>query len=141
MGSVLYDFLTESFLFDALLLAEDFRQVQESALQRELQRYREFCSSNIDRIVSEVPVGDGTNLFLGRAPSLDTLKKTILYVPCHIVADPLLAFAPSERQRAARPLMELAGLREEAINRDSLANAIRFMRAVTPMVAENCLKF
>lgn len=141
MGSILYDFLAESFLFDEHLVAEEFRQIQESELRRELQRYREFCANTIDSIVAEVPVGDETNLFLGRVPSLDTLKKTLLYVPCHIVADPLLEFAPSERQQAARPFMELAGLREEAIDRDSLANAIRFMRAATPMVVENCLKF
>ena len=141
MGSILYDFLTESFLFDEDLVGEAFRQVPEAKLASELEHYREFCANTLDNIVAEIPMGDGTNLFQACIPSLDALKKTALYVPCHIISDPLLRFAPSGRQKAARPLMEAAGLREEAINRDSLANAIRFMRATTPMVAANCLKF
>ena len=41
MGSLLYDFLTESLLFQPALIDEGFAAVEETTLDAELQRYRE----------------------------------------------------------------------------------------------------
>ena len=42
MGSRIYDFLTDSFLFDESLIREELRRVPDAEIQKELQRYREF---------------------------------------------------------------------------------------------------
>jgi len=54
MGSLTFDFLTESFLFSEDLIAEQFASIPDHDLEQELQRYRAFCISNEKSLLSEV---------------------------------------------------------------------------------------
>lgn len=54
MGSLTYDFLTESFLFSDDLITEQFKTVSDSELEKELRRYREFCLSRETELFSEI---------------------------------------------------------------------------------------
>lgn len=135
-----YEFLTESFLFDPSLLAQSFEQVSERELQGELDRYHEFNSSNMGALLDEVPFGSGSNLFHGHLPDLAAIKRTLLYVPCHVVSDPLLSLAQTERTRVGRPLMAAAGLKDEPLDRGQLSDVLKALKAMKPLVKANCFK-
>jgi hypothetical protein len=111
MGSKVYDFLTESFLFDESLIAEGFASVSEDEIREELRRYREYWLSNTSEIEKEVRVDDArVNLFsgLGRT-DLKLLKQTALYVGQQIVTDPLFDLG-RERNADADTLSAVFGL-------------------------------
>src|SRR5690348_5243901 len=93
MGSDLYDFLSDSRLFDEKLIEAHFEHVSERELAQDLEKYWEYCSERLEDIVEEVPSATGTNLYFGQTPNVAVLKRSPLYVPCHIVNDPLLAHA------------------------------------------------
>lgn len=54
MGSIIYDFLNESFLFDKTLEEEDFASISEAQLKQELDKYRQHALSNINELGAEI---------------------------------------------------------------------------------------
>ncbi len=63
MGSKIYDYLTESMLFDDSLIRDEFKNVEEHELKTELRHYREFCLTNMPALEQEV-LGNDSNLKL-----------------------------------------------------------------------------
>ena len=142
MGSKVYDFLTESFLFDESLIAEGFASVSEDEIREELRRYREYWLSNTSEIEKEVRVDDArVNLFsgLGRA-DLKLLKQTALYVGQQIVTDPLFDLG-RERNPDADTLSAVFGLQTPPFDRTEVQKAVRYLKALTPMVVGDYVKF
>lgn len=82
MGSKLYDFLTDSLLFNDSLIEERFASVAEAEIRKELRRYREFWFANATEIQREVRANDSNlKLFSGlKMVPPELLKQTALYI-------------------------------------------------------------
>src|SRR5260221_5463133 len=91
MGSKIYDFLTESFLFDDSLIEEQCASIRETRIRKELCRYREHWFANSSEIQQEVLTDQSAlKLFSGfKATDPTLLKQTALYVHQQILTDPL----------------------------------------------------
>src|SRR5690349_14303241 len=94
MGSKTYDFLTDSFLFDSSLVDEQFSSVNETDINRELQRYREFCLSIVPDLYAEISSDPSSlKVFSGtKRVRLDLLKQSAFYIHQHVLYDPLFPF-------------------------------------------------
>ncbi|MEK6279174.1 MAG: hypothetical protein AABN95_02365 [Acidobacteriota bacterium] len=142
MGSKLYDFLTDSFLFDDSLIEEQFASITEKEIRIELRRYREFWLSNAAEIESEVQANDSQlKMFSGLKkvrPAL--LKQTSLYVEQHILYDPLFDLG-RERNPDEDAFNAVFGLRSPSLDKEEVQESVRYLKALTPMVTSNYVKF
>ena len=145
MSRPLYDFLSESLLFDEAILAEDYRIVSSEDLERELSRYCEHAR----RVAAEIlalaqNMTPNVAAFLGGhqnvLPEETVLKQLALYMQGVVVSDPLYDHSrfPSDVERAATQVL---GLNERSIDKPALAKAARYMKSLTPAVAANFLHF
>jgi hypothetical protein len=71
MGSILYDFLSESLLFDEARIAHRFTGLSDSELRNELALYREYCVNNVAELRREIPA-DRPNSLLQTLRGLQT---------------------------------------------------------------------
>jgi hypothetical protein len=143
MGSLLFDFLTESLLFKPDLIDEQFAGIDDKDLSAELQRYREYCLSHREDLVAEAV---GTRTGFRVFPGLDDvplrhLKQTSLYVERYVLADPLFPFTEHETETARVMRSYLGHSNPHGINKAELAETLRRLRELTPMVAANYVKW
>lgn len=143
MGSVLFDFLTESWLFHPEHVEEKFANVASGEIIKELQRYREFCLSHREELISEaVGAKSGFRIFPG-AHSVDQrlLKQSALYVERYILADPIFPFTEQEKPYGRAMRKYLGEEDPHKLDRAELAEAILRLKSLTPMVAADYVKF
>jgi len=90
MGSVIYDFSTESPLFDGSLILDKFKSVDEHSLLKALEDYRDFVLKSLATIEEEAKEDEsGTKIFSGsQRTSLDLLKQAAFYVHRFVIPDP-----------------------------------------------------
>jgi hypothetical protein len=141
MGSILYDFLDESVLFDEKSLSSDFSEMTDKDLSAELQHYREFCLKNIKVLTDSVGKNQSElKIFTGtQTPSLDLLKQSALYVEQFVICDPIfLAHRP--RNEVSENMSQYLGGNEDGLDRHSLVESILKMKALAPMVAADFVK-
>jgi hypothetical protein len=142
VGSKIYDFLTESFLFDDSLIEEQFSSVAEDEIRRELKRYREFCLSLAGELEREILSSSSSlKLFSGiRSVDFNLLKQSALYVEQHIIYDPLfeLTEEPGSHHQAFNSFL---GLKSSSLNKKRLSQVVAFLKSLSPMVAANYVKF
>jgi hypothetical protein len=141
MGSLTFDFLTDSFLFHEALVAEQFASVSESDLQCELQKYREFCLANEPKLLAEVSSHPSSlRVFSGlKRVGIGQLKQSALYVEQYVIDDPLIQLT-SERSEFAEGMNKLLGMQAHTVHKKSLARRIRYLKEITPMVAAGVVK-
>lgn len=137
----MYDFLTESLLFDEALILEKYSSIPEQNLLRELQRYREFCLANQPELFAEISQQESNlNVFSGTDRiSIDHLKQCALYVHQYIIDDPLIPLT-AQNDEFTKALEELRGQKPEPFDREDLAERVSLLKSLTPMVAGNFLK-
>lgn len=142
MGSKLYDFLTESLLFDDSLIAEGFESVSEREIRNELRNYREYWLNNATEIEKEVRVdGSRLNLFSGfERADLRLLTQTALYVDQQILTDPLFDLG-RDPNADVDVFNTVFGLQTPAFDKKAVQDTVRFLKALTPMVAGDYVKF
>lgn len=142
MGSVLYDFLADSFLFDERLIESNFAGITDEDLRRELETYRAHSLEHLAHIRQDIPRGrENAIVFAGTAAiSVADLIRTALYVDAYILNDPLFRFTHQPGQ-IGRVMVESLGLTPGPIDRAAISDATRFMRDLTPMVAGDYVKF
>jgi hypothetical protein len=141
MGSKVYDFLSESFLFDEPLIGEQFSGITDAEILRELGRYREFCLSSEPELEREAS-GNTSNLklFAGvRRVDPRLLKQSALYVEQHILYDPLFELTEQSAPRD-RTFRSFLGGKESPFNRRRLLQVINYLKALTPMVVADYVK-
>src|SRR2546428_10390252 len=141
MGSLTFDFLTESFLFSEDLIAEQFASIPEHDLEQELQRYRAFCICNEKSLLSEVrPQPSNLKVFsgLGRV-SLDQLKQSALYVEQYVIDDPVVPLTAGNSE-LGKAMNKLLGMQARSVDKADLTHKIRFLKTITPMVAAGFVK-
>jgi hypothetical protein len=141
MGSKVYDFLSESFLFDDSLISEQFSGVTEAEILHELIRYREFCLSAAAELEQEVSSNTSNlKLFSGiRHVTTQLLMQSAFYVEQHILYDPL--FELTWDLGGTKPnLGAFFGLKKSPFSKKSLTGIIKYLKALTPMVAADYVK-
>lgn len=141
MGSKVYDFLTESILFDDSLIREEFRTVPDSELLNELQRYRQFCLS-VAHELEEDALSNTSKLkvFSGiKHVNLNLLKQSAFYVQQHVLYDPLFTLTAIPTAQS-KTLSKFLGLNEPALDKAEIARTLNYLKALTPMVATNYVK-
>lgn len=142
MGSIIYDFLTESFLFDQTRYDDCFKSISDRDIVHELQKYREFCVKRLDEITSEaVGVPTAMRVFAGlKEVGFQTLKQSALYIHQYVLPDPLFPFS-EKRPNISGPTSSLLGYKNSDLDRGALVAALKRMKSLTPMVAANFVKF
>jgi hypothetical protein len=141
MGSKLFDFLSESFLFDGSLINDQFNSVSEGEILKELERYREFCLSSAAELEHEA-LSNPSNLklFSGirRVPP-GLLKQSAFYVEQHILYDPLFELT-HRMDNNDQALDALFGLKREPFDKSRLSQVASYLKSLTPMVVANYVK-
>ena len=144
-GSLLYDFLADSFLFSEHRLADAFASMPSDEVKRELSRYREFCLEKADALIADIETAEDSSLMIYGTDSLELSQLThaALYVKQYVVQDPL--FRLTATRSKAGIALTAAGVapapNDGALDLGRLAQVLRLMKAVTPMVAAGFLKF
>ena len=144
MGSRLYDFLSDSFFF-----RDDFlnRPIMGLAgeIQKELERYREYCLQYERELYSDA-AGENSSLALYCAEEINVsdLLQAALYVKRYALQDPLFELT-AKRSEAGKTLTK-AGFVEPPstdgeLDIERLRQVLQFMKALTPMIAGNFVKF
>lgn len=143
MGSVTYEFLNESFLFDISLIDESFASVSENDLIKELEKYRDYTISSLPILREEIKDKERLLRIFGAKDyfSIDHLVQTAFYLDQVVLPDPLLPFSRNETD-VSKAMSEFLGMkRNNLVDRQKLTLAVRKMKLLTPMVAGNYVKF
>lgn len=143
MGSRLYDFLADSFLFQEDFL-EGPKTEPPSQIQAELERYREFCIQNERELYADATGQDSSlTLYSAEDIAVPHLLQAALYVKRYVLQDPLFELT-AKRSEAAKTLTK-AGFAPPSgdgeLDLERVRQALKFMKALTPMVAGNFVKF
>ncbi|WP_142685411.1 hypothetical protein [Chitinophaga polysaccharea] len=141
MGSIHYDFLNESILFNRVSIENEFKNESDERLARKLNNYREYIKKNIQNIAQDIKESESplrvfsTN---GITP-LSLLKQTALYINQFIVSDPLFRHT-QERSGTAAALNKYIGMEKTGINKADIAQAVKYLKDLTPMIAGDFVK-
>lgn len=142
MGSILFDFLTESVLFDPTHLEDEYRNLPDKEIEEILQRYREFCLSHREELVAEaVGKNSGFRVFPGtHLPDPRLLKQSALYVERYVLSDPLFPLSQTERSYDRTMRSYFGHDDPHRLDRTRLAAAVKELKSLTPMVAADYVK-
>ncbi len=144
MGTRLFDFLTESFLFRDDLVDEQFAHTPIDELERELGRYREFCIQNESALAAEVDSRNcNLTLYEAEQVGIRELTQAALYVDQYVLQDPLFRFT-AKKPESAQTLNRASicpPSNEGELRLGDLAQTLKTMKALTPMVAAGFVKF
>jgi len=143
MGSIIYDFLSESILFSEANQNDNYSSVSESDLLQELERYRVHAIENINDLGEEISSYKSQLKVFGSTGyfSIPHLMQTALYLDQVILDDPVFPFTV-KRSDISNSMGEMIGVTPIAgIDRPALAIAAKKMKDLTPMVAANYIKF
>jgi len=142
MGSITYNFLSESLFFHQNSIDNNFKNESEERIEKELKNYREFCINNYNEIVNEIAKRESfLKVFSSSAEtSINLLKQTALYVDQFIVSDPIFSLTDVKSDISDVTAKYLGYLNDGSIDRNKLKTASSFLKNVTPMVAGNYLK-
>lgn len=142
MGSVLFNFLLSSPLFDDRLISEDYDSMSEDVLAEELDRYRQFCLENMTELKTELgSTPQALSVFSGTEHvPLDRIKQSALYVERFIVNDPVFAKTqkPTSQQKAMNTALGLE--KSKSVDKHAVARAARYVKSLTPFVAADYVK-
>lgn len=141
MGSKVYDFLSESFLFNDSLIGEQFNSISETEILRELNHYREFCLASGAELELEASRKTSNLKLFSGIKHVDPrfLKQSAFYVEQHILYDPLFEITERvvPRDKAFRSFL---GGKETPFNKKRLSQVVSYLKALTPMVAADYVK-
>jgi hypothetical protein len=142
MGSITFDFLTESFLFKNALIQDAFRLISDQEILKELSKYREFCLSNHYELEEDVLANQSSlKVVSGREmPDSLLLKQSAFYIEQYVISDPLFSLTHNKNS-LSKAMNTYQGINEEPINRKKLSQVTAYMKSLTPMVFANYVKF
>jgi hypothetical protein len=142
MGSILFDFLTESVLFESDHLEDKYVALPDRELTEALQGYRDFCLSHREELIAEaVGTRSGLRVFPGTHwvdPNL--LKQSALYVERFILSDPLFPLTEQEKPSNRAMRSYLGHENPHRLDRARLAEAVAQLKELTPMIAADYVK-
>jgi hypothetical protein len=143
MGSILFDFLTESVLFDLGQLKDRYLGLPDSELIEILQRYRAFCLSHREELVAEaVDTKSGFHVFPGtHSVHPNLLRQSALYVERYVLSDPLFLLTDQEKPYGRAMRSYLGHDDPHRLDRMRIAEAVTQLKNLTPMIAADYVKF
>jgi hypothetical protein len=128
MGSLLFDYLLDSPLFEAGAEEEAFGRISDVEISRHLRNYRDFVLKNIGPLHQEAH-SNSSNLRI-LAPQeevgVDLLRHLAFYVQQFLLKDPLFPLTVELRE-VDRVKSKLSKLELEALNRRRLVKAITYL--------------
>lgn len=135
-----FDYLChESILFDDKHLKEEYKSIEEIRLRRELETYRKYGLSDYSTTYenSERTSSSSIKIFTSEhLVSPDLLKQTALYMEQAIIPDPLFP-ETYEGNQIQQDYNRSLGLEPTGINRQRVAEAIRYIKDICPMLEVN----
>jgi hypothetical protein len=143
VGSVLFDFLNDSFLLDPTLIQESFSSVSDTELSQALAQYRAHCLEKWDALVAETREEPGTlRMFSGASrSSIALLKQAAFYLDLVILPDPLFPFSEVESELRQAISQHRRKRGADALDRQGIAAAAKLLLSARPMVAAGYAKF
>jgi hypothetical protein len=145
MGSVLYDFLSESLLFNDELLEGRYESLSQRCLAHELAKYRDFCDDNSEQIAAEAKDNKSPlKVYWNAHPSVGLdiaqLKQSAFYLDQWIIPDPLY---PLTSRASDSPLVDTSPWKLPFCDAMSgmLYTAVKAMKLLIPMVEHDYVKF
>ena len=145
MAHVNYDFLTESFLFNDKDIEDAFKDYSDQQLRNELDRYRDYIISNLDKIREEVTLDNRkisiTIESFESRPSEEFLKQLVLYIDCVLIADPLFDLT-EHKSSSSKAMIQYMGMKQHKdIDRSVLIKILKYMKRNTPFIVCDFIKF
>ena len=141
MGSITYNFLANSILFDNREIDNLYSSLTDSQLENILHDYREHCLSNITDLTKEVADNKSSLKVLSSIEEMpyETLKQGALYFDQFIIYDPLFQKS-NPRSQATDVLSEYLGFQQHKIDRKGIADTAKLLKSITPMIAADFVK-
>jgi hypothetical protein len=141
MGSIIYDFFSESMLSHASSINSEFQNESLVRLEKELLAYRDFCIDNFDEIIGEIVDNNST---LKTFTSIDTipiklLAQTALYLDQFIIPDPLFKLTET-RHKNTLSISKYLGFQESKLDKKQLSKSCSYLNTIVPMVEGNFVK-
>jgi hypothetical protein len=141
MGTVLYDFLADSILFNEDEINSLYSSLNDSQIETVLQNYRQHCLNNIEDLTKEVTENRSSLKVLSSIEKMpyEMLKQSALYFDQFIIYDPLFQLTnyPSE---ATNVMSQYLGYRQDKLDRKKLATTAKLLKSITPMIAADFVK-
>ena len=141
MGSITYDFLANSILFNDDEIENEFSSLNDNQLEKLLNDYREHCLTNNNDLINEVKSNNSTLKVLSSIEEIpyDTLLQSSLYFDQYVIYDPLFRFTHTESE-TSKVISEYLRFESNGINRKDLAKTVKLLKKITPMVAADYVK-
>jgi len=143
MGSLLFDFLNDSVLFDDGRLDTHFSGVDNNRLTRELVGYRDHVVTNMAGIIDEARAGKGTLSVLGNAQlsTVPELTKAAFYFDTVIVTDPLFSLTPPPPEVAKFAIGMSGADTPWQLDRERIVAAVGLMKSLRLAVVTGYVRF
>jgi len=141
MGSITFDFLAESILFDDEEIESQFLSLKDSDLEKVLDDYRQHCLKNIEDLTKEITENNSSLKVLSSIEKMpyNLLKQSALYFDQFIIYDPLFKFTHTENE-ASKVVTQYLGFQKNKIDRTELAKSAKLLKSITPMIAADFVK-
>jgi len=141
MGSVTYDFLANSILFNDEEIDNEYSSLKDSQLEKILDDYRNHCLANIEDLTKEVTNNKSSLKVLSSIEKMpfEMLKQSALYFDQFIIYDPLFALT-TPKSEATNVMSDYLGFEKNGLNRKTIAETVKLLKAITPMIAADFVK-
>jgi hypothetical protein len=140
MSHIAYDFLADSLFLNQNAINSSFKQESADRIEKELLAYRAHILGNFEALKAEINQNKTSLSVFSSSDNtpINLLKQTALYLDQYIVADPLFRFTNLET-KTEQAISTHLGFQPK-INIESLTQAARYLKEITPMVAGNFVK-
>lgn len=141
MGSITYNFLTNSYFFNDGELESKFKGYSDDKIYQELEKYRDHCLKNFVELKNEISENKSSLKVFATIDdiSISFLSQTALYIQQFIISDPL--FKLTERSGEETKVMSnYLGFNPPSLDRDKLVLVLKFLKKITPFIANDYVK-
>jgi hypothetical protein len=141
MGSITYNFLADSILFNDGEINNLYSSLTDNQLENILCEYRQHCLSNIDDLTKEVTENESSLKVLSSIEEMpyETLKQGALYFDQFVIYDPLFQKS-TPRGQATDAMSEYLGFQKHTIDRKGIADTAKLLKSITPMITADFVK-
>lgn len=142
MGSITYDFLADSILFDQNEIDTNFKSLSDNQIENLLVDYRSHCLKNLAELQLEVVNNKSSLKVLSGIEKVNyqMLKQGALYFDQFVIYDPLFEFGHIKNE-ATNAISQYLGFEQATgIDRPKLVKTVKLLKDITPLIAANYVK-
>ena len=142
MGSYAYDFLNESFLLNKNNIKNQYKNISDALLEKEVITYREYCLQIFTHIKEDILSSKNVTRSLAseQLSTIPKLKQAALYLEEIIIEDPIFALSNINHKPTDVIKKFMGNYDIEKINRFNLSNAAQKLIDLQPLVAGGYVK-